>query len=36
MKLRVIPSIEARHKKKDLSWIENEDLVLFLKECNKY
>lgn len=35
MKLRVIPTTEAGHKKGDLSWIENEDLVLFIKDWTK-
>ena len=32
MKLRVIPPIEAEHKKGDLSWTEDKDLVLSTKD----
>ena len=35
MKLRVIPTTEAGHKKGDLSWMEDEDLVLYIKDWTK-
>ena len=35
MKFRVIPTTEAGHKKRDLSWMEDEDLVLSIKDWTK-
>ena len=35
MKLRVIPTTEAGHKKRNLSWMEDEDLVLSIKDWTK-
>lgn len=35
MKLRVIPTTDAGHKKRDLSWIEDEDLVFSIKDWTK-
>lgn len=35
MKLRVIPTTEARHKKKDLLQMEYKDLVLSIKDWTK-
>ena len=35
IKLRVIPTTKAGHKKKDLSWMEDEDLVLSIKDWAK-
>ena len=35
MRLRVIPTTEAGYKKGDLSWMEDEDLVLSIKDWTK-